>query len=501
MSVSWNTTFDDASPVLQYAPYSDGPLKSGWQAMYSGVPNSANATCGEAAVGDSTHITSLSGASVALQFYGTAIYLYGGGNCSYQVSLDNEVENLSPPSADLLYSKEDLSLGTHYVNLTALPSQDQQLVFDRAITTDSLPANASPPTTMVVDNSNITAVQYFGSWTSKTDAHVPNASHPMPFHITTSSGSYASLDFTGGIAVAINGSKNCGHGAYTVKLFDSSQQLQTSADYNASTNWLVGDSLLYYHSGLDPSKSYQIQLINSAGDGTTLTLGDFTVLQSNITSVPTQSPSDPSSGSGHHKTNVGVIVGPVIAGVAVLVILHCSRCSAEFPSDGPGSQPSNNTNNANANGVTTIREKGSRTHLLQHPPNQQQQVEGAAVAVPVSSGGGTTGTGTRQSSSRPSTPHSHSHSRSASNPGPHPTQASSQSQSSLIPPPSQAQPQVDVNRIIELIAARIDRPVPNAPTVEDEGAPPPQYPVQPDLQPLRRPPQAQAADPPRYRKR
>lgn len=299
----------------------------------------------------------------------------------------------------------------------------------------------------------------------------------------------------------------------------------------------MGDSLLYYHSGLDPSKSYQIQLINSAGDGTTLTLNDFTILQSNITSLPTyvfsstrdifvlrwrlnlslmgcrQSPSD-SSGSGHHKTNVGVIVGPVIAGVAVLVILallalflrrrrrraleraegKISPYSAEFSSQTPsngelGSQP----NTANLNGVTTIREKGNRTHLLQHPPNQQ------AVAAPVSNGGGTTGTGTgtHQSSSRPSTPHTHS--RSASNPGhaaaPNPTQASSQSD----------QPQVDVNRIIELIAARIDRPVPNVPTVEDEGAPPPQYPAQPlgALQPLRRPPQAAdpTSEPPRYRKR
>lgn len=70
---------------------------------------------------------------------GSAIYLYGGGNSSYQVSLDNSVQNLSPPSGDLLYSSENLPIGTHYVNLTALPTTGQQLVFDKAVITDGLP--------------------------------------------------------------------------------------------------------------------------------------------------------------------------------------------------------------------------------------------------------------------------------------------------------------------------------------------------------------------------
>ena len=48
----------------------DGPLASGWQAWYAEVQDTSHPSCGEASSGDSTHVTSLQGASMSLQFYG-----------------------------------------------------------------------------------------------------------------------------------------------------------------------------------------------------------------------------------------------------------------------------------------------------------------------------------------------------------------------------------------------------------------------------------------------
>ena len=48
-------------------------------------------------------------------------------------------------------------------------------------------------------------------------------------------------------------------------------------DYNASTYWLVGNSLLFFQSGLDPSKQHEVILINTGGDGMVMDLNDITV--------------------------------------------------------------------------------------------------------------------------------------------------------------------------------------------------------------------------------
>lgn len=165
---------------------------------------------------------------------GSAVYLYGGGNSSFQVSVDEDTENLSPPSGSLLYSKEGLSSGTHNLTLTALPTIGQQLFLDNAVIAQPLlngsvsishvfsGRNADSflstdvPIPIVYDSSNITAIKYSGTWTTTIDPQIPNASRPLPFRETTAGNAYALLDFTGGTAVAINGAKNCGHATYSV---------------------------------------------------------------------------------------------------------------------------------------------------------------------------------------------------------------------------------------------------------------------------------------------
>ena len=72
------------------------------------------------------------------------------------------------------------------------------------------------PIPIIYDSSNITAIQYSGNWITTIDPKIPNASRPLPFRETTTGNAYALLNFTGGIAVAINGAKNCGHATYSV---------------------------------------------------------------------------------------------------------------------------------------------------------------------------------------------------------------------------------------------------------------------------------------------
>ncbi|KAH8099719.1 hypothetical protein BXZ70DRAFT_213757 [Cristinia sonorae] len=317
MSNPWNFTIKDYSPYLNYSPYAEGDPRSGWQALYPLIPN-IELRCANPPKGDaSEHITSLFGASITLEFNGTAIYLYGGGNSPYQVSLDNDTIQMTPlqSSDNLLYSKTNLAQGLHTLNLTALPSGDQQMVFKWLDITDSQPVGAiGPPIRMVCESWN-TTIHLVGMWTpSPSDADFLDRPGTLS---TSGSGASAALNFTGGIAVAINGEKNCGNGLYTVNLLDSSQRLVHTSHLNSSAYWHVQEALLFYHSGLDPNETYRIQLVNSGNDVTSIALTDFTIYQ-------LFSPDDTSSGNDemyHYSTNIGTIVGPTVAGVIVLVLL------------------------------------------------------------------------------------------------------------------------------------------------------------------------------------
>ncbi|EMD40727.1 hypothetical protein CERSUDRAFT_111306, partial [Gelatoporia subvermispora B] len=169
----WNYTIDDSSPLFIFQPYGDGGAdnftQNGWLPWYT---TSHFATSGgEAATGDSYHITSLAGASVSLAFQGSAIYLHGNASCPYDVALDDSQSSLSPRDG-LLFAAEGLPQDTHYVNLTLRPtSVNQQLAFDRA-DISSAKIN-SPPIPYIYDNSN-SSLLYSGNWSfPNNDGHIP----------------------------------------------------------------------------------------------------------------------------------------------------------------------------------------------------------------------------------------------------------------------------------------------------------------------------------------
>ena len=86
----FNLTLSSQAAVLHYSPARDGPIESGWNVTYSDSPDAtyARQTLGR---GANAHRTSVSGASVALDWVGTAVVVYGraaAGEVGYTIAVD-----------------------------------------------------------------------------------------------------------------------------------------------------------------------------------------------------------------------------------------------------------------------------------------------------------------------------------------------------------------------------------------------------------------------------
>ncbi|KAJ7164770.1 hypothetical protein C8R43DRAFT_988380 [Mycena crocata] len=314
----WNLTFDDTSPFLTYSPFADvsySPLTNGWIPWYSG--SGFISTNGEGGTGDSFHRTSLDGASVNLEFYGTAVYMYGTTNSSYDTSLDNATyTHAAPdPASGLLLSITGLEAGTHSVALTVRTNDpSQQLAFDRAIVSAPL-VNSQIPTEAFYDNTDTTMLAYTGNWVQQTNSGIPNATVTHPYHTTSDGTASVSMNIGPGAAgVSLWGMTNWGNWVYSVFVDDTPNPVSR----NGSTYWKVPDSFLFYQGGLDPTKNHTVKLTNSGG--LKLSLNSIRVHHIDTTQNPNATASGTTPSSSHSTDNAGVIAGPIL-GVAALVVL------------------------------------------------------------------------------------------------------------------------------------------------------------------------------------
>ncbi|KAJ6582160.1 hypothetical protein B0H19DRAFT_1061606 [Mycena capillaripes] len=219
-------------------------LQNGWQTWYT--VSGFNKRPGDSPEGDSFHLTSLNGAEVSVEFYGNALYLYGIANASFEVVLDNITESFSGTAgADLLFSKEGMVEKNHTV-----------------------------PAQVFYDNSD-SALSYSGNWTSKTVQGIPNNTVNAPFHSTSDAGAGMRMNLTNVVAVTLYASTNFGHQLYSVSLDDGVPQ-----NYNASTFWLVANTVIFFQSGLNPNVTHTLNLIDMS-EGGTLTLSSVTAYQIN----------------------------------------------------------------------------------------------------------------------------------------------------------------------------------------------------------------------------
>ncbi|KAJ7687404.1 hypothetical protein B0H17DRAFT_1203645 [Mycena rosella] len=236
----WSSTIDDTSPFFTYTPYGVGAVVH----CYGFI--SKNGQGGE---GDSYHLTSLDGAAVTFEFCGTAVYLYGTTNSTYDTWLDNIAYAHAPATSDLLLSITDLKEGTHSVKLAARPkNSSQQLAFDRAVISAPL-VNNQTPVKAFYDNTDITVLKYSGVQNQTTPVPgIPNATVSHTWQETFAGGASVSMDIdVGAVGVSLWGMANWGNGLYTVSIDGIA-----ASTYNGSTFWKVPDALLFYQGGLDP---------------------------------------------------------------------------------------------------------------------------------------------------------------------------------------------------------------------------------------------------------
>ncbi|KAL1951215.1 hypothetical protein VTO73DRAFT_364 [Trametes versicolor] len=493
MTSEWTVSIDDSSPLIQYLPHGDGGVgdrtSTGWQPWFSGS-GGFNTAGGNDGVGASYHVTAFPGARFDLLFYGTGVSLLGNTSCSYTVSIDGASESLQATEGTL-YSKDGLSVGTHNVSVTADASASGQFWFDRADISRPLPAGAGAPTSVVYQATNTTFLKYSGDWKVQNDPNgqIPSKDHPEPFQEVQDAPASVSFSFQGS-GVAVNGSRNWGGFTYDVNLDGN------VSTYNASTMWLIGDALLYYQEGLDPQTTHTVNITPRVGGGLKFWLNSVTLLadsgnaiaggtNSSNSSTPTSTSSASSipsttgspvndSTSASKKTNVGVIVGPIVGGIAVLLILAAlalwyrrrrrtastAYTKAQFspsPYVLPSPSPTPATQEAGASAPGT-----PRPSKLAAEANSPYAGHLNAARSP-------------QMSTHPST------SSFVSSPPPQ-TAQSQPPVSSGASEASSAQPQspasaAAVDRLIQIIADRIDRTHPPPPIRYDYGAdvPPPEY--------------------------
>ncbi|KAF7307284.1 TPR-REGION domain-containing protein [Mycena indigotica] len=295
--------------LLFIADGSGSGLANGWIPWYTTTGFVTQP--GQGGTGDSYHLTSLSGASVGLKFYGTAVYLYGTTNSSYDGALDGKTYSLKPTGSNLLFYAMGLPQGSHYVSLTPRITGSQQFALDRAVISTQYD---DPPVEVFYDNSDTSVLKYAGAWITQSAPGIPNATVSHPWQQTVDPTGSVSMEISGAVGVSIYGMANWGSWVYTVGL-DGAEE-----SHNASTFWKVPNALL-----VDPAKNHTVTLRNVAS-GMKLNVNSFKLYKADaggdsIAPAGSPTPSGSSSPTSRNGSSVklAAIVGP-LAALAIIVL-------------------------------------------------------------------------------------------------------------------------------------------------------------------------------------
>ncbi|KAK7023138.1 hypothetical protein R3P38DRAFT_2957713 [Favolaschia claudopus] len=296
----WNYTIFDTSPMFSYHPFVDGyGIENSWQTYYS--VSQLNKQPGDTPRGDSYHVTTLPDAELSLEFYGSAVYLYGTMNASYEVILDNDVESFIG-NTGLIYSKQDLVEQSHHLTLKPKDSHVSYLMgFGRAEVTTS---DQKMPTQVFRDNSD-SIFSYSGHWTTDAVQGIPNSSVTSPFHQTLDYGASVIMNFSRAGAIALYGTTNYSNGLYSVSLDNEDPKI-----YNGSTLWLAANTLLFHQCGLDPERTHYLNITNQSG-GSKLMISSAIIYEIHSGSTTL---------SSSHLAKIVKITAP-IAGVGLIGVL------------------------------------------------------------------------------------------------------------------------------------------------------------------------------------
>ncbi|OCH86417.1 hypothetical protein OBBRIDRAFT_241977 [Obba rivulosa] len=470
------------SPLVTYLPSVvlgdgvSGSLQREWQARISG---------------DSIlYVTSLPLASVIVEFYGSAISFFGNSTCALEVTVDTETVR-QDAGADPTYQVQGLRQTTHTLNVTALATQNM----NPELTVESFFISYEFDSAQPLTSTNYTAkdnvVQSHGVWTTASDGSIS----------TTSSSASISLTFVG-FAVAVNGPVgwNQTSGSLSVEL----DEVQSSYEFPPIPED-VPPTQMFYQGGLDPTGEHLITLsyLPPAGQGMPLfTIDSFTVWQlpasPNASSQAGQAPatlsgsalpgttqSPPSSGASgisgsstrSHK-ETAEIVGPVASVVCLAVLgaiiwMCVRRRRRQWPSRAVEKEKDKIIPYPPLLASTSAPSKGN----LASNARQPTPVPSSSASQPATSTfGSAVGAPDPLTIASPAAPLQQIEAAATRYVASH--RSASPSEQSQSPAPQQP-PQVvgglDVNRIIEIIAQRIDSAAHELEMGRD--AAPPRYPA------------------------
>ncbi|KAF8971212.1 hypothetical protein BDZ97DRAFT_1914217 [Flammula alnicola] len=310
---------DDTSPTISYSPlrdtFSTPNLSAGWNPYFN--LSGFAVLQGETGNGTSQHITSLDGASLALQWHGTGITLMGNATqASYAITVDGTLIPPSPvPSDNVLTNIQGLNDSVHNITLTAQipqgqnPPNSSMLVFDKAVIFSSpLPVadNIGFKNQTIDDND----IAFLGRWS------VVNASSGIyEFHTSKTAGDRAVTTFNGTTFLML-GQTSPLAGNYSVILDN------TTVTLSGRSSFTQDDSLLFFASDLDPNALHTVTVQNLDGSELSLLVNGFKSLTA---PAPTATSTGITPVGGSNTNNMafakGTIAAFALAGILAFLLL------------------------------------------------------------------------------------------------------------------------------------------------------------------------------------
>ncbi|KAK1220824.1 hypothetical protein PQX77_016395 [Marasmius sp. AFHP31] len=335
----YNITLSSQTATISYSPAREGRVNAGWNSTYSAGGRSGPNLPRPQGVGADYHRTTLAGASLELEWDGTAVYLYGNASAgSYRISVDGVDIGASNdvPTGGLLGSKTGLKYGSHTVKLEVLGTGEVAFQYAEATIGVGYPGNniqnrtvfatVESPTprpndfffqfggrrgfqTWAVDP-QIWTVYYVNGITSQ----LPRQMHAFEVDATvTFNVNRASAFFLWGVANYDHFPKKAsitGH---------DGQPKETRLD--DGSEYLDFDQIIYWQSGLDPDKSYTVQIVNGGNEGDAVAPAfSFNRLEL-IDGGPSPTSLTDTSTSNTKSLGPGGIAGVVIGSCIAIILL------------------------------------------------------------------------------------------------------------------------------------------------------------------------------------
>ncbi|KAK7471914.1 hypothetical protein VKT23_000016 [Stygiomarasmius scandens] len=259
---------------ISYSPSRNGNISTGWNVSYSdGVRDMDYGN--PVGVGVDQHRTSFAGATMELDWTGTAVYLYGSAEAgSYTISVDNENVDVEP-GGGLLGSKSGLDYGAHTVKLEV--TGGSVVAFQHADVTIGVGYSGSEIKNETIKAVNNGSQNDFFTYSSNPSGGTEGWNvevqefKPMPDGSTraldqqmrtNAGGATVSFTLTNTSAFFLWGAVNNDHTPKIATLSSQKDGQLKNVSIDDSSSIFDFTQVLYWESDLDRNETYTVQITN-----------------------------------------------------------------------------------------------------------------------------------------------------------------------------------------------------------------------------------------------